>query len=422
MNNLLQSTPQTTPNWQMELLVSGGAVVAIWQLLAILDERMATALSPLRMISEITPILYLYPYAALLAIGVAFAVHLAMRSLWIAIVGVQSVFPEGIQWQNFKASNRTTDRLRDWVDSPEVIAEKIDNSSTVVYAFGIVVAAMQIGLSVFMCLGFGLVSILRWRWLSHWSDMEVLVAMLFPLFGLVIMVQALDHVPAKWLPPQSARARAVQWVVRNNFRLTHPKPTSYLMCILITGFGRWLGTVALFVLMTAAVIAASTRMLAQRGLFDDNTVLINQISSTNSYADQRDASAMDVTPFIDSLHADGPFVRLNIPYRFRHFRDLAASQVKLNVLPTQNKCTVQPNAVVDAKLLDCVRLALTIELDAKPVECELEFVHIAANDTHAMRCMIDARLLRAGKHTLSVHIPPRRAKSKPEVHVIPFWR
>src|SRR3954469_3070174 len=89
----------TTPTWEVELLISGVAVFAMLQLPGWIDDRWF-ALRPRLDASWLDALIYIYIYAksGVMVLAVTFVVHLLLRARWIALVGMHSVYPAGIDW------------------------------------------------------------------------------------------------------------------------------------------------------------------------------------------------------------------------------------------------------------------------------------------------------------------------------------
>ena len=88
---------RTTPTWEVELLISGVAVFAMLQLPGWLDDGIF-ALEP-RLGEDWRQILilgYIYAKSAAMILATTFVLHLLLRARWIALVGMHSVYPEGI--------------------------------------------------------------------------------------------------------------------------------------------------------------------------------------------------------------------------------------------------------------------------------------------------------------------------------------
>ena len=83
---------KTTPTWEVELLISGVAVFAMLQLPGLLDDWLL-ALEPRvggdwRMVLILA---YIYAKSAVVVLAATFVLHLLLRAIWIALVGLHSV-------------------------------------------------------------------------------------------------------------------------------------------------------------------------------------------------------------------------------------------------------------------------------------------------------------------------------------------
>src|SRR5690606_735851 len=93
----------TTPTWEVELLISGVAVFAMLQLPGLLDDALFALQprldagwdEPLRMV-------YVYLKAAAVLLALTFSVHLLLRAHWIAAVGMHSIYPDGVRWDRLR--------------------------------------------------------------------------------------------------------------------------------------------------------------------------------------------------------------------------------------------------------------------------------------------------------------------------------
>ena len=94
---------ETTPTWEVELLISGVAVFAMLQLPELLD-RVVLDWQP-RFIDRWAKLLwlvYVYAKSASLILATTFVIHLLLRARWIALVGMLSIYPKGVDWTNVR--------------------------------------------------------------------------------------------------------------------------------------------------------------------------------------------------------------------------------------------------------------------------------------------------------------------------------
>ncbi|MBP6595987.1 MAG: hypothetical protein KA196_00585, partial [Arenimonas sp.] len=130
---------RTTPTWEMELLVSGATVFGLLQLPALAD-RLLFGLynsSTLEVAGMVSP-LWVYVKFTLMTLIFTFIAHLCLRGYWVALVGLSSVYPKGIQWSNLdkKSGPNFIAATHGQVGSMAQIIERADNRASRVFGVG----------------------------------------------------------------------------------------------------------------------------------------------------------------------------------------------------------------------------------------------------------------------------------------------
>ena len=136
---------RTAPTWEVELLISGVAVFAMLQLPGWLDDRMF-ALSP-RLNDDwriVVMLSYFYSKSAAVVLAVTFALHLLLRAQWIALVGMHSVYPQGVRWDRLlsKMPPYQARQARTEIPAMEQVVEAADNRATTVFGLGFALAGV----------------------------------------------------------------------------------------------------------------------------------------------------------------------------------------------------------------------------------------------------------------------------------------
>ena len=100
----------TTPTWELEMLVSGAVLVGLVQVAPLIDHAWLTLVPRLgtRTASMEAGLAYALLKGALYALLATFVVHLLSRAYWVALVGLDSVFPRGIRWETVRESRGLT--------------------------------------------------------------------------------------------------------------------------------------------------------------------------------------------------------------------------------------------------------------------------------------------------------------------------
>ena len=127
----------TTPTWEVELLISGVAVFAMLQLPGWLNDRLLFLL-PRFDAGWRAPLFPVFSYATSAAVILAatFALHLLLRAYWIALVGMHSVYPDGIRWDRLRMGPIEREQTQRRDGDFAALIERADNRASIVFAAG----------------------------------------------------------------------------------------------------------------------------------------------------------------------------------------------------------------------------------------------------------------------------------------------
>lgn len=140
---------RTTPTWEIELLISGALVFSLLKLPALLDAAVLQTLPTLSsgLVAALSLVSF-YLRAAVVALAVAFVVHLMLRAYWVALVGVNSVYPNGPRWNRARSGVHTRAlQERKWV-LLKVRVESADNAASLVFAAGVAMGVFMLSSSL----------------------------------------------------------------------------------------------------------------------------------------------------------------------------------------------------------------------------------------------------------------------------------
>ncbi len=412
----------TTPTWEVELLISGVAVFAMLQLPGWLDDRLFALLPRLDADwAEPATMIYVYAKAAAMILAMTFALHLLLRAHWIALVGMHSIYPDGVRWERLRMGPILRRIEQRQARAPEDAIERADNRATTVFAIGVMLATVLLTISLVLLLGYAL-GITATRWLG----IAVGPANLFTAIAMLVLLPfALSSAIDRWFgdkfSPGGWPSRLLSKVLWFYSRI---------------GMGRWSGPMRLvashegergLLLVTIVVfgVAASGAIYSMKFLqnpertgdyaafpsFADGSRTVD----ASHYDDQRDAAHDAPAAYIQSALVTGPYVRLTVPYDPR--RDAAAMR----------GCAI-PAGTDDARAaarLDCLQSLHGVALDGKPLPgLRYDLGSDARTDRPALVAMIDVRALVPGRHELQVSHPPKSGGSHeddPGFDRIPFW-
>ncbi|HWU77355.1 MAG TPA: hypothetical protein VN043_12695 [Rhodanobacter sp.] len=419
--------PHTTPTWEVELLISGVAVFAMLQLPNWFDNQLF-ALIP-RLGTDLAGVvlpLYIYLKSAAVILAVTFSLHLLLRAHWIALVGMHSVYPDGVRWEKLRAGPVQREIEQRTQGSAAASIERADNRATVIFAIGVMLATRLLVISVQVVVVFALIMAG-----ATLAGLHVDVFLLFSLFFAVLMLlmlatRGIDRQFGAHLRDGGMPRRVLAAVLRSYARSGVGR-RSEVMALLVSHGNERLFNVSTVIAFTTLVMAmmfglSSMKSPAQVGsysLFPQSVDSSNLLNSAH-YDDQRDPLHDPATPFVQSAVIDGPYLRLTVPYQPQH--DAAAIRSHCAAALNQPAGEARGNA-----LLGCLTGLHGTSLDGRPLTSLRYAVGTDPRTARpALQAMIDVRSLPNGRHLLRVErastSPQERTSDNNDAYLIAFWR
>ena len=405
----------TTPTWEVELLISGVAVFAMLQLPGWLGDRLFDVLPRVDAAwGKALQVFYLYLTSAAVILAGSFATHLLLRAQWIALVGMHSVHPDGIRWERLRMGplQRAVEQRRRG-DIPAAI-ERADNRATTVFALGVVLASNLLKISLL----FAAALLVRWLAIAllgvRIDAMQLVLAVLAVVMVPFALATLFDRQAGARLAPDSTAGRLLASTIDAYSRI---------------GIGRRSAAMALHAshdgerrtnLIAAAIIAMTATAVVfglqwqvdpqgvgQYTAFPQPDALPARALHAAHYDDQRDPLHDPAEPYIPSMVASGPYLKLVVPYRPGIDDDAA--------------CAAADGAGRPAALLACLQRRHAVQLDGRPLPAlRYDIGSDPRTDRPALVAMVDVRTLSPGRHVLQVARPaPDDAAAQDE---IAFWR
>jgi len=434
-DKIFQLPKDTTPTWEVELLLSGALVFSMLQVPGWLDDWLY-AIRPRLSGSYNYGAFMVYFYLKITSYALigTFVLHLASRAIWVAALGLRSVYPEGVLWDKLPRGPIYRDYTRRTTPTLDQMIDRADNRASLVFAFGLLMVLMSLSIMVFTMLTVviaGFLGPFLFGSDSTWFTM-ILVGILFlPMISVTLIDRKfgeripLTHGFAKamrgiyWLSGWFAGGRSVNPIlltmfsrlglVRSNF-LIMGVLYSLMAVILIETFAR-----------NGVISPPGERYLPQE-------IQSRELRSIN-YADARSVSeALEGQPFIPSEIVRGPYLRLFVPYLPRRLdkvieRDCPTAAVTEDLADKAARRVAE--AARTAALLNCASSLLhPVLLNGQPIAgFQYDIGKDAQSGLRGFVAMIDVRQLAQGRHELHVARPQRDGDDEPPQPVIvTFWR
>lgn len=418
----------TTPTFELEMLVSGAVLYGLFQLTDALEAWVAFWRPNVGLLGTFVVVGGgLLVRTAFYGLIVCFVAHLAIRAYWVALVGANSVFPGGPRWDRMKQygpiqAELSRARVR---PLPEFI-RRADNAASIVFATGLVFS-MSLVASIALLVPFG---VLVWA-LQRVVRLEMAMAIAGVGLGALAIAQLaavlIDYRRRERLDPASSLGRAVRSVLRMSLAASPPAVRS-LGAVVSTNLSPMV--VAAWLIGSAVVVSGASmwRSVREGGLpgGSDFRFFADEGPATlraSGYA-SLDAGGDDRAPWIDTDVVTGPYVRLHIPYRpLVHDQALAAACPELRPLDFDDQQTPEARAAGEA-VLRCAARVHRIAVDGRPLDSlRLRFFGDLVANRRVFLAHVPVRGLSEGEHVLTVWPvtrPGRPAATAP--FAIPFWR
>ncbi|MEM6724049.1 MAG: hypothetical protein AAF598_08425 [Bacteroidota bacterium] len=123
-------------SWQPEMVISGAIIVASTYIPGLVIEGyVLLAITGNRFMQIMVTLVQIYLLIGAFSITINFIAHFTLRTLWVGLVGLVSVFPNGINPDNLKFSERFKARLLEEFGSIDDYILKLDQLCSVIFAF-----------------------------------------------------------------------------------------------------------------------------------------------------------------------------------------------------------------------------------------------------------------------------------------------
>lgn len=416
----------TTPTWEVELLISGVAVFAMLQLPGWLNERLMFLLPRFEEgWRGSLVVVFSYSMGAAVILAATFALHLLLRAYWIALVGMHSVYPDGIRWERLRMGPIEREVMQRRDGDFAAMVERADNRASVVFATGVALAMILLVLTMLVMTVFAVGMAIATALHRPVNPVGILVAGFAIVMGPVLLINVLDRGLGTRLHDDNPLRRLVA-AGFNLYATLGIANKGGVLGMLSSHHGRRRVQAVAAVAVAACVFGAMFGQMAIRKperlgsyawfpRFDRSVA--NVVDAAN-YDDQRDPLRSRVAPFIQSAEIDGHYIRLTVP--FRPDRDAAAMQ---HTCPAAARI-----GDVDARaaaMLRCLAALHAVTLDGKSLAgLRYDVGSDAQTERPALVAMIDVRSLATGRHELAIADASSAggdpASSDP--WIIPFWR
>jgi len=314
---------ETMPTWEMELLISGATAFALMQLPSKLDALLYDLIN--RVSSDLSRwaiLLWAYAKIGVVLLIATFVLHLCLRAYWVALVGLNSVYPDGIRAPRLKLGAVQTRLVESHLDMPARI-EAADNTATCVFGvgFGLAMTMVRPFALVLSCTCFALAVNL-----IHVQDLDVLVPLLIGACGApFVLVRQIDRRWGARIAPSGRLGRALLATFKLYEKIGFGADANPLVALFRSNEqGTRISLISRVAIVAVVVLTTGQTVLQVHGksvFFNQTGLPRNEVDAADVLVPQHYASLRGDEPssslaaFIPDKIAQGPYLELNVPYR-----------------------------------------------------------------------------------------------------------
>jgi hypothetical protein len=432
----------TSPTWELELFLSGAFVFAMLQLPGLI-EQLFVALEP-HTTDRASQVLFmgvLYGKAIAFTLIGMFLLHLIARAYWVALLGLQSVFPRGVQWKEMKIGPVGTEVYRAFMPDIGRLIARLDNFCSIVFSVGLIIVFVFVFSTMVVAAGSGLAYGLALVF-THGQNMRYFFYLLMLVFvAIPVSATMVDKARGDRYPPGTRGHRILRALMRFAFGINLTPVIGPMMWTLATNLGRKKSVVFLYVALTGLILVAVADRLAQSDRLSINSYDYFGASRTRAvnsrfYESQRlPGKSYARAPSIQSDIIKDPYVKLFIPYSPRRDNPAIASTCP-TLKPIADRglqigADVSLPDSITVPVLSCIARMHAVSLDSAPrPDVEFSFYEHPTTGVKGVIAYIAVDSLPRGRHVIGVvPTPPTPLPKDSAVRedwkrptLIPFWK
>ncbi len=421
-----QIPARTTPTWDMELLISGATVFGLMQLPAPVNQFLRKWIEQSdSALAEYLNLLGIYLQFSLIVMIITFVLHLIQRAYWVALVGMHSVYPNGIKWDKASGAGPIySDQSMRQGPSIQAAIEHADNRSTKIFGIGLAIALPMLVIALVVAVVIVFLAIAQAAGASNFTMQKIMRWCMVGVIGPFFILYLLDFVIGKYLMKAKLDGlfRKVFSLYKN---IGLGAGTNPLYAMVSTQFG----VKKVVLMMTGMMFPISIAVIAMTEL--SNGVLNNgaydglprsEVGAERSLRSDHYASLIADRskvnlPFIPDPFVKGDYLRLFVPYWPARHNEILNQNCPAALLKAAQK---------RGDGLDCLESFFDLRIDEKPQAADLFAGEDRASGQRGIWLVMPVAQLIKGQHELSLHSAPRdynkKEKDKLLRHRIVFWR
>jgi hypothetical protein len=409
-----------TKTYDIELLISGALVFGLSSAPGAMDrvfDRWGARLDGLA--SPALTYLYTYGQMIVYSLLVTFVAHLCLRGYWIALLGLESVWSDGWNWERISLGPYSRERMQRRVTTLSAAINAADDRASVIFAAGALLVMVSL-YSLLVVIGAVVVGLVV-QTATGMPGARAFFITVAVAFVLMVLIPLLDKKLGRHVNPETAAGRVFGRMVDVGMLLSPLRWTAPVQFVFQSRIGERRLSIAMTVAASVLAMILVGGMLFRNGairidgwrFFDPEPTAAS--IEPRHYRDsgaERDGRR----PSIDSDVISGPVIRLYLPYRPRRHNPMVAT-----ACPELAAVVARGDAPDNAAGAACVGGLYKVSLDGVGVTGAYQFTRDAASDFVGVLAYLPTADLPPGPHELTIDSPGNNAEAARQIIKIPFY-
>lgn len=443
--------PETSPHepavrpWELELLISGAVVFSLVQMPGQVDEWFA-GVQP--HVAERTHfgafMLYTYVKLILYTLITCFVLHLTMRAYWVGLIGLETVFPRGVRWDNSTYGPVMTEVYREKIGRLQPRIDAADRFCSILFPLAFTVVMLFFFSIAILAAAAGLAfGISRLLWGGE-NFGPVLIGIFAVTAGIPLVTWIADRT---WGARVERGGRGHRLLRRASLASYYANAMPIYGTTFMTLFtnmrkgSRYPAMYALLALLFGVFMVKDV-FLARGIVTSGDEVYLPDAEGAfgirpGFYESQRHPDDVyDRMPSIQSDVVADPYLKLFIPYApLRHgqaFAEQCPGVRPLSPGGVRMDTADPPDSAAVRAVLDCWTRLQPVALNGQPIRPAFRFYTHPHSGIRGILAYIPVQGLPRGENLLTVGVAPRAAEDEaarrrmrtakpPEPYYIRFW-
>lgn len=420
---------------EVELIISGAVLFALLQAPGALDGWWDGV--SIRLVGTAWTVAFgawYYTKLIVYALILSFGLHLVARAYWVGLVGLDSVFPDGVDWERLSYGPWTQEVYREEIRPLASMARSVERFASGIFSLAfLVVLIFLVSIAASTAVGAAVLAVTAVQ--PGWDPAPLWFAGMCLLGALPIIAVAADRWRGERMERDSPGARAIRGVLRAFYRTTAGPlflPIQFVLFSRVAKKVIWPLYLGFLVILTGLSIGGG--VVRSGSLVVQSEPLLPSRPGTRSvdaryFADTRDPGS--TAPFIQGEVVTGPYVRLELPLVARREQERlerrCADEPPLGergLIRSSIRDAPPDPAAADA-VLACFGALFTVTLDGEPSDPAWDFRFEPGLGVTALVAYLPTAALEPGAHVLAIEDadsggPGEDDDERPRRHFIRF--